>query len=188
MLNKRGRILLVSSALWYFGEGMFGPLFAVFAQDIGGNILDVTSAWAVFLVATGICTFFVGRIADHFQNRRGPEIMLVCGYALNAALTFAYIFVSTPTQLFWIQAGLGIAVALSVSTWLSLYSQSTAHGKSASAWSLESALQKFVDAGAIVIGGYIVTHYSFETLFLIMGCIQVVATLYQARILWAPRN
>lgn len=187
MLGKRGRILLVSSALWYFGEGMFGPLFAVFAQDIGGNILDVTSAWAAFLVVTGICTIFVGKIADAFQKKRGAEIMLVMGYALNAALTFAYAFISTPQQLFLVQAGLGIAVALSASTWLSLYSKATMHDQSASAWSLEGGLQKIVDAIAIFIGGYIVTHYSFTTLFLLMGMIQTVATIYQARILWAPR-
>lgn len=187
MLNRRGKILLVGSAMWYFGEGMFGPLFAVFAQDIGGNILDVTSAWAVFLVVTGICTVIVGKVADSFSKRRGAEIMLVIGYALNAALTFAYILVETPSQLFLVQAGLGLAVALSASTWLSLYSRSTTHDQSVSAWSLEGGLQKIVDAAAIFIGGYIVTHYSFATLFLLMGVIQTVATLYQARILWAPR-
>ncbi len=184
MLNKRGRILLVGSALWYFGEGMLGPLFAVFSQDIGGNVLDVTNAWAVFLVVTGVCTVFVGRIADHFAKRRGREILMIVGYALNAALTFAYLLVSTPAQLFWVQAGLGLAVALSASTWLSLYSHSTLHEQSSSAWSLESGLQKMVDAAAIFIGGYIVTHYSFATLFLIMGCVQTIATIYQARILF----
>ena len=188
MLNKRGRILLVGSAMWYFGEGMFGPLFAVFAQDIGGNILDVTNAWAVFMVVTGVCTILVGRVADHFAKRNGREILMITGYALNAALTFVYLGVSTPTQLLWVQAGLGLAVALSASTWLSLFSHSTLHEKSSSAWSLESGIQKIVDAAAIVIGGYIVTHYSFAVLFFIMGCIQTMATIYQARILWAPRQ
>lgn len=187
MLGKRGRILLISSALWYFGEGMLGPLFAVFAHDIGGNILDVTSAWAVFLVVTGLCTMIVGRVADLFQRKRAAEIMLVTGYGLNAALTFSYLLVSTPEGLFAVQAGLGIAVALSSPTWLSLYSKATMHDQSASAWSLEGGLQKIVDACAIMIGGYIVTAYSFATLFILMGCVQILATLYQARILWAPK-
>lgn len=39
-------ILLWSSNLWALGEGMLGPLFAVFAQRIGGNILDITWAWS----------------------------------------------------------------------------------------------------------------------------------------------
>lgn len=31
------------------GEGMPDPLFAVFAQRIGGKILDITWAWAIQL-------------------------------------------------------------------------------------------------------------------------------------------
>ena len=185
MLGKRGRILLVSSALWYFGEGMLGPLFAVFSQKVGGNILDVTNAWAAFLIVTGVCTIIVGRIADRFAKQNGREIIMILGYALNAILTFAYLLVDTPAELFWIQAGLGVAVALSASTWLSLFSHSTLHEQSSSAWSLESGLQKMVDACAIFIGGYIVTHYSFDVLFLTMGFVQTVATIYQSRILWA---
>ena len=37
-LSKHGRILLIADNLWYFGEGMLGPLFAIFAQKIGGDI------------------------------------------------------------------------------------------------------------------------------------------------------
>lgn len=31
---------------------------------------------------------------------------------------------------------------------------------------------------AIVLGGYIVNRYSFEALFITMGTVQVIATLY----------
>ena len=36
---------------------------------------------------------------------------------------------------------------------------------------------------AIVVGGYIVNNFSFEALFITMGTVQVIATLYLARIL-----
>jgi hypothetical protein len=38
-------------------------------------------------------------------------------------------------------------------------------------------------AVAILLGGYIVNRYSFDVLFIIMGTIQVIATLYLVRIL-----
>ena len=41
-LNKTTKILLIASSLWYFGEGLFGPLFAIYAEKIGGDILDIT--------------------------------------------------------------------------------------------------------------------------------------------------
>jgi hypothetical protein len=46
-MQRKERLLLWSSNLWSLGEGMLGPLFAVFAQGIGGNILDITWAWAI---------------------------------------------------------------------------------------------------------------------------------------------
>ena len=42
----------------------------------------------------------------------GRERLLVAKYALNALCTFGYVFVSTPTHLFLVQAGLGVSLAL----------------------------------------------------------------------------
>ena len=182
MLSARERNLLWGANLWYFGEGMFGPLFAVYAQKVGGSVLDITTAWAIFLAVTGVCTIFVGRIADRYTKNLGREKILTAGYALNALFTFGYLFVSTPQELFLVQAGLGVAASLSIPTWLSLFASSTKEHK-ASGWGLESGMSNFVHALAIVIGGYIVTRYSFEALFVMMGVIQVVAAIYQARIL-----
>ena len=50
MLNKKEKILLYSSNLWSFASGMFGPIFAIFAEKIGGNIRDITAAWAIYLM------------------------------------------------------------------------------------------------------------------------------------------
>ena len=183
MLNKRGRILLIGSVLWAFGEGMLGPLFAVFTQKIGGSVLDITSAWAVFLAVTGISIILVGKISDSLNHNYARERILVTGYGLNAFCTFGYIFVTTPTHLLFVQLGLGLTVALSSPTWLSLYADSNKKNANAFTWGLESGLSYIIHAISILIGGYIVTRYSFNALFAMMGVIQVVATIYQARIL-----
>ena len=189
MLSPRERNLLLGANLWYFGEGMLGPLFAVFAQKVGGNVLDITWAWAVFLVVTGVSIIFVGKYSDVVAKRRkhGREKILITGCALNALFTFGYLFVSGPVGLFLVQAGLGFALALSSPTWLALYGDADSKLKSGFRWALTSGTEKFITAAAILLGGYIVTTYSFEALFILMGCIQVLATIYQARILWAPR-
>lgn len=36
--SRTARILLLGANIWYFGEGMMGPLFAVFAEKVGGDI------------------------------------------------------------------------------------------------------------------------------------------------------
>ena len=183
MLNKRGRILLIGSVLWACGEGMLGPLFAVFTQRIGGSILDITSAWAIFLAVTGISIILVGKVTDSLRNSHARERIMVAGYALNALCTFGYLLVTTPTHLLLVQAGLGFAVALSSPTWLSLYSDNNKKNAGALSWGLESGLSYIMHAISILIGGYIVSTYSFNVLFVMMGVIQVIATIYQAQIL-----
>jgi MFS family permease len=182
--DQKQRVLLWSSNLWALGEGMLGPLFAVFAQRIGGNILDITWAWAIYLGMTGLLTIVAGRISDRIWMWCGRERLLVAGYALNALCTFGYLLVDTTWKLFLVQAGLGLALALSNPTWSALYARySPGESTAGSAWGLVAGAQRLILAAAIIVGGYIVNQYSFAALFITMGTIQVIATLYQGRIL-----
>lgn len=183
MLSARERNLLWGNSLWYLGEGMLGPLLAVYAEKVGGSILDITSAWAIFLAVTGVATVCVGYVSDIYAYRRAREWIMLIGYGLNALFTFAYLFVASPMHLFLVQAGLGFAHALASPTWSALYGDSIPKQRSAYAWGLQAGSGQLVLAVAIVAGGFLVAHYSFETLFIMMGAIQVVATIYQAKIL-----
>lgn len=82
-LSGTTKILLLGANIWYFAEGMLGPLFAVFAQKIGGDILDITWAWATYLIITGILYILFGKL---FNGREGKEKIMVFGYLLNAFL------------------------------------------------------------------------------------------------------
>src|SRR3990167_2426171 len=115
LLNKNSRILLYGSNIWYFGEGMLGPLFAVFTERIGGDILDISWAWATYLIITGILYIVVGKYID---GKHSKSKVMVFGYALNAIFTFSFLFVSSPWHLFIVQAGLGVAAAMATPTWL----------------------------------------------------------------------
>jgi len=108
---------------------------------------------------------------------------MIIGYSLNAIMTFMYIFVSTPTHLFFVQVGLGISAALATPTWDALYDKYSGDGsKDGTMWGIADGLPKIVTGIAVLLGGFIVTKYSFTILFFIMGFIQVFATIVQARI------
>lgn len=179
-MRREEKILLNADNLWYAGEGMLGPLFAVFSQRIGGNILDITWAWATYLVVTGIFAMVFGQISDKPGR---TEKLLVGGYALNAILTFCYLFVSSPFQLLLVQAGLGIAVAMATPTWNVLYSKYRDTRHSGYVWGLADGTASIVTGLAFVVGGLIVNYFSFPILFVVMGMIQVLATIYLAQIL-----
>ncbi len=179
-LNRHIKILLYGGNIWYFGEGMLGPLFAIFTERVGGDILDVSWAWATYLILAGLFYIVVGKITDAHDNK---EKVMVLGYALNALFTFGYLFVSTPLHLFIVQAGLGIAAAMTTPTWDALYAKHEDRRHDGFQWGLAGGIAQIITGVAIVIGGYIVSYFSFTVLFLTMGIIQVVATICQAQML-----
>lgn len=177
-MNSKIRILLYGSNLWYLGEGMLGPLFAVFAQRVGGNVLDISWAWALYLITAGIIQALVGRWCDFLSK----EALMIGGYALNALFTFAYLLVSEPWHLFMVQIGLGVASAFANPSWTSLYSKYTSKRTSGSDWGLAGGEAQIITGIALIVGGLIVNYASFAVLFLTMGVIQTIATFYQMKI------
>ena len=178
--RRKERILLRASNLWFFGEGMFAPLFAVYAERIGGDVLDVAAAWAAYLIAMGFATMLVGRISD---GKVGKERLMLAGYVLNAVFTFAYLLVRTPLDLLLVQVGIGLANALATPTWNALYAQYEDRKRPGSAWGLADGWSSVVTGVGVILGGLIVVERSFETLFVVMGIVQAAAAVYQFRIL-----
>lgn len=159
---------------------MFGPFLAIFGQRIGGSLLDISWAWAIYLIVQGVLSFFAGKYSD---GKISKEKMVTAGYALNAIFTFGYLFVSSPVHLFFIQAGLGVAAAISTPTWNALYAKHEDRRHDGYTWGIACGEFEIVTGIAILIGGLIVNYYSFATLFVVMGVIQVIATIYQAQII-----
>lgn len=177
-MNDHLKVLLLSSYVWFFGEGLLGPLYALFVQSIGGDILELTAAYSLYMIAMGICSIYVGNVSDH----RSMEHMMMAGYVLNAAGTFGYLFVDSPARLFLVQLVLGCASALATPTWNSLFSIHLDRKRVGYAWGLSEGGPKIIIGMAILLGGLIVTRFGFAVLFLAMGTIQVMAALIQAYI------
>ncbi len=180
IINRNIKVLIYGSNIWALGEGMLGPLFAVFTERIGGDILDISWAWASYLIVTGVLHIIIGRLMDEKNNK--AKIMVI-GYALNALFTFGYLLVSSMWHLFIVQIGLGIAAALATPTWDALFARYEDKKHDTFEWGLVVGEGKIITGVALVTGGFIVSYFSFSALFITMGLIQVIATLYQAKIL-----
>lgn len=180
MLSKAESILLWSSNLWVLGWGMLGPLYAVFAERVGGDIMHMTWAYAAYLVATGVGIFVVGKVTDSI----GHEWPLVIGNGVTTVATFGYLLVSSVYGLFVVQILQGLALAMITPTWYALYDRHSGDDThDGYIWGLSSGMSYVVQGVALMIGGYIVTRYSFDALFIVMGTVLLLSTLYQARIL-----
>lgn len=179
-MKEEEKVLLTGASFWWLGEGLFGPLFAVFAGRVGGNVLDISWAWAIYLLTTGVLEIVIGKISDRIGHAR----LMIAGYALNAIFTFGYLFIHSPKELFIVQAGLGVALALADPTWDALYAKYEDRRRAGYIWGLEHGTEELITGISIFVGGLIVNYFSFTALFVIMGVIQTVGTVYQAKILY----
>ncbi len=181
LITKTESTLLWASNLWGLGLGMFGPLYAVFATEVvGGNILDVSWVYALYLCFMGGGVIVVGRLAD----KVGHEKLLVGGYLLSSVASFSYLLVNSMTDLLVVQLLVAVSVALSQPTWYALYDRYSGDGtRDGYVWGLSSGLWYVFQGVAIIIGGYLVSQYSFDMLFIVMGLVQLVSTIYQSTIL-----
>lgn len=184
-MTKTVKILLVASSLWYFGEGLFGPLFAIFTEKVGGDLLDITWAWSAYLIVTGAMYFLVGR---SLQGSKYKEEVMVFGYALNTVFTFSYLLVDSVMTLFIVQIGLGVAESLSTPIWDSLFADDLEDKDNTFLWSIATGHTHFVTGIAVAVGGLITYYISFKALFIVMGIIQALATIIQARLLYHKKN
>lgn len=181
-MTRRIPLLLLSSSLWYFSEGLLGPLFAVFSEQVGGDVLDITAAWAIYLIVSGVAYPIVGRLLN---GTVWKFRMITIGYALNTVFTFAYLLVSDTAELLLVQVGLGIAEALSTPSWDAYYAAQLRDNNSIDDtffWGVASGHTQFISGVAIAVGGLIANFISFRALFVTMGVLSLFATLVQARV------
>lgn len=173
-MNRYRKVLLASSYVWYFGEGLLGPLYAVFAQRIGGDILELTGAYALYLITMGVLSIYIG---EKFTRPDSKKRLMTLGYALNAVATFCYLLVDSPLKLFVVQGLLGVAAALTTPTWNSLFSMYDDKKRAGSGWGLDAGGSNITLGLAAIAGGFIMANFGFTALFLLMGAVQVAATL-----------
>jgi MFS family permease len=173
LLTRRRRLLLSISFLTTFAESMMVPMYAAFTEKLGGSILDAGIAFATFSMATGVFIILIGT-RSYFQQH--VKSVLVLGFFLAACCDLSYIFVQNRWQLFAVQVVAGLATGFIEPSWDSLFTEDI-EDSSAKHWSIWAGGTHLLAGVAALAGGVIVAYFSFKTLFLTMGLVDMVATV-----------
>ena len=181
-LNRPLRILLSTNALILLAGAMFGPIYAIFVERIGGDLLDASYAFAVFAVAAGLTTLLSGKFSDKVKN---SELIVVLGYAIMGIGFFCYLFVSSIFLLLIVQVIIGLGEAIYSPAFDAVYSKHLDNHKSGQEWGAWESLNYFTTAIGAVIGGLLVTQFGFDAIFILMGSLCIASALY---ILFLPRK
>ena len=164
--NRALKILLVTDSLILFSNAMMGPIYALFVQKIGGDLLDASITWAIFTGVTGLVTLISGRYVDKIKEN---ELIIVAGYALNAFGYFLYLFVNTIPFLFFVQIIMGLSMAIYAPAFDAVYSKHLDSHRSGRQWAAWESMNYFALALGAIIGGLLVNYFGgFHVIFILM--------------------
>ncbi|MFH1188967.1 MAG: MFS transporter [bacterium] len=172
-LNKAITILLATNGLILVAGAMLGPIYAIFVDKIGGNLLDASYAFGIFALAAGATAFISGKYSDKIKEN---EIILIIGYGIIGIGFLGYIVVNSIFTLLIVQVIIGLGEAIYAPTFDSIYSKHLdIHGRDWGAW---EAIHYLTAAIGAVSGGLLVTFFGFNTMFITMSALCFVSGIY----------
>ena len=174
-LNRVLRILLSTNAMILLAGAMLGPIYALFVEKIGGDLLDVSYAGALFALAAGVTTFISGKYSDKIKEN---ELVIVAGYTVMGIGFMLYIFVASMIQLLFVQILIGFGEAIYAPAFDAVYSKHIDERKPGKQWGAWESVNYFTAAAGAVVGGFIVTWFGFNIMFIIMSLLCFASALY----------
>ena len=172
------RILVSSYAVSIFPEGILLPVYAIFVQRIGGDILGAGGALGVFLITQGLCTMVVHRVPWSTEQRIR---LLVGGWMVWLLGIMLYLVISNIWTLFLAQVLTAIGSAVADPIAEEEIAIHTDKGAEEFEWGFFEGSNDIVSGIAAVLGGIVVTFYSFRVLIYLMIA---TATVSFMLILW----
>lgn len=172
------RILVSSWALSSFSEGVILPIYAVFVQHIGGDILDAGGAMGVFLITEGIFTTIVHR-GRYSQRMR--IFLMILGWAVWLSGIVFYLFISNIWTLFLAQVLTAIGNAVADPVFDEELAEHTDPSLREYEWGVWEGSKSFIDGVAAILGAAVAALLGFRALIYLMI---VAATLSFVMILW----
>ena len=174
-MNKLSKWLIKASFIGSFAEALLVPFWVVLSNKVGGDVLDAGIAVGIFNIVTGLTVLAIGRTNWYKEHTHG---MVFWGFLVSGIAEVSYIFAHTIPELFVVQSIVGISVGILNPAWDSLFTDDGEDGESAARWSFWSGGVEFICGFASILGGFIVTYFGFNALFISMGIADAFATYF----------
>lgn len=170
------KLLLFSSLIATLADSLFGPLYAIYVQGVGGDLLDVGNTIALYSIATGVLIIIAGKVADNVNK----ALLTTFGFAISAIGTLGYLIIETPVQLYLLQIVFAISTALLSAPFSALFAQHIVKEKAGLMWAFNQGGEKIIGGIGLSIGTFITYAFGFTTVFILIFLLQMFATLSQA--------
>lgn len=177
--NKALSILLATNAMILISAAMLGPIYAIFVEKIGGDLMDASLAGGIFALVAGVATLVSGNFSDKVKEN---ELIVVLGYSVMGLGFLLYTLVSSVGFLFIVQAIIGLGEAIYSPAFDAVYSKHLDGKKSGTQWGAWESVNYFTASAGALLGGLLVTLAGFNALFITMSLLSFGSAFYIYRL------
>lgn len=190
IFNPVIRILIISDLIMVSSFGLISPILAVFITDSieGGNVAVAGIASAIYLLSKSLFLIPIAIIIDNKKGEKDDFWTLFIGSIVFSLVPLAYIFITSPIQLYIIQFIHGLSAALISPGWNAIWVRHIDKGHEG----LSSGVYNtFVGVGTALtasIGGLIAKEYGFSPLFITVSISSFIGSIFLILIYKDMRN
>ncbi len=178
-MNKVLKILLLSDLFILSGFGLLAPIFAIYLNNniIGGTILAVGIAQAIYLLTKSLLQIYVSKFTDREKGNVRELYTLIIGSLIMTIVPVLYLFSQNIWHIYLAQLIYGIGSALAYPGWMVIYTRFTDKNKEGFEWSIYNTSVSIGMACTAAIGAYIAQMLGFNTLFIIVAIFSFIGTI-----------
>jgi sugar phosphate permease len=181
LFNKVVRILVTSDFFLNLGWGLLSPVFALFVlQKITvGNPLkaaQVAGLSALFYwISKSLIEIPIGSLLDKKHGEKDDLWFMIMGTLLTSIVPIGYIFSTEPWHIYLWQVVHAVGVAMSLPSWLAIFTRHIDKGKEGFEWSLETTSIGLGAGIAGGLGGVIAGYLGFTVVFLLASGLNFIS-------------
>ncbi len=169
--------MTLAQGLWGLGFGLYGLLFPLYVEKLGGGPVVVGLMTTVAGIITAFVVFPGGWLSDRVDRRT----VLIWGSLV--AVPCPFLFAAAP-HWEWLLPGVALyfGSAFSVPTMQAVIVSEATPDSMSTAYNV---VMSVFGAGMVIgptVGGYLTSHYSYQLVFILAGIIYALSTLAMAQI------
>ncbi len=179
-INKVVLFLTYSDFIILSSWGIIAPFLVIFiAENISdGSIAVAGFATTIHLIIKSLVQIPVARRLDNKKGEYDDFNMTVAGSVLFTISIFLYAFATSSIHIYFIQVLSGLSAAISSPGWYAIFTRHMDKQNEAFEWSFYDTIIGIGAALTASIGGLMLLHFSYKTIFLLVAGLTTVGILF----------
>jgi len=183
LVNKIIKILMMSDFFLNLGWGLLSPIFALFVLQkitIGdpAKAAEVAGFAALFYwISKSFMEIPIGRFLDKHNGEKDDYWFMMIGLFVVGLVPLGYLVSTQPWHIYVFQILHASGMAMTLPSWLAIFTRHIDKGKEAFEWSMETTA---IGAGAGIAGGFggiVASVFGFNALFYFVSFLTILAGL-----------